>query len=59
MKKTYIRPKTAIVNVVLQQMIAASVEDGFSKSGVEELPTEIISGNASRRSTLWDDEDTE
>ena len=61
MKKTYIMPEVEIVNVELQNVVAASPlgdpEDGFTPTGAPSLGEETNSGNMSRGSSLWDDED--
>ena len=49
MKKTYINPTMTIVKIQTAQMIAASPIYGGS--------TEATSGNLSRESSFWDDDD--
>lgn len=56
MKKTYKMPNTQVVEVELQQVIAASpltVVDGEVKSGV--LQDDDATGVAMSRSNVWDD----
>jgi hypothetical protein len=62
MKKTYISPKTDIVSVELQKMIAASsdpitlTEEGGTGQLIDSAPsgtTEVLS----RGSSLWDDDE--
>lgn len=59
MKKIYQTPATITTVVELQQMIAASPlgnpEDGFVTTGAPE--TEAVSGNMSRRYSVWGDEE--
>lgn len=55
MKKNYIAPKTKIVTVELQQMIAAS--PGNTVLDKNETPITESEGIGSRRSNYWDDED--
>lgn len=51
MKKIYFAPKTEIVNIQLQQMIALSAElGGRSINSSEDF--------GSRRGSVWDDEDS-
>ena len=58
MKKNYIMPTTAIVNVTVQQMVATSpltVVNGEVTEG--ELQSGNATGAAMSRGSLWDDED--
>jgi len=59
MKKIYQTPATITTVVELQQMIAASPlgkpEEGFTMTSAPE--TEAVSGNMSRRGSVWGDEE--
>ncbi len=48
MKKTYMQPAMAIDNMELEDMIAASLENGFNLTDL--LETDATSGNLSRES---------
>ncbi len=50
MKKTYINPTMTIVKIQTAQMLAAS-EPGYGGNTTE------TSGNLSRESSFWDDDD--
>ena len=59
MKKNYIMPTTAIVNVTVQQMVAASPFSLNANGDVTEgeLQSGNATGDAMSRGGLWDDED--
>lgn len=65
MKATYQKPETLIARISTMQMIAASPygenfkpeEEGVNLDGLQE--TTDVSGNLSRRRTVWDDEEEE
>ena len=60
MKKTYISPKTDIVSVELQKMIAASQIALKEEVGTGQLIDSAPSGTTevlSRGSSLWDDDE--
>lgn len=60
MKTIYQQPMTTVATVELHQMIAASpVEDGFNKQTAPDLDGTITSGNLSRRSNVWEEEEEE
>ncbi len=55
MKKTYMQPAMAIDNMELEDMIAASLENGFSLGDLTD--TEATSGNLSRDADWFPDMD--
>ena len=61
MKKTYQKPETLISHIATAQIIAASnygqPEKGFSLGDLGTTDSE--SGNLSRRSTVWDDDNAQ
>ncbi len=62
MKKTYFQPQTLVVTVMTQGMLAASKldgQEGQDNVSVTLTETEYEGEGASRRSSVWDDEEDE
>ncbi len=55
MKKIYQMPEVDILDVITEDMIAASpVENGFKQTKAPDLQESVTSGNLSRQNDMWE-----